>query len=239
MRSRRPGTRRGSGEAIAGAVKAREAATKMPVVSSRPPLLLLVALSSCRVGIEMVAAADTTLPPTFAASSRLGGASTAVARCAVAADAQQMRHSLPVGEALELATVPQEVAASAGELLVSRHGVRTALDLRLVAAGGAEAEELLGHLKDWGLSVGDRAKVRLMLGPPQWAEGKVAAECRDAGDGNDAAVARGLRVAPQQRRVLQDDGGGGLSMDTMAIVLSVLLGAAGYAVQAFTARRAE
>eukprot|EP01052_Picozoa_sp_SAG31_P064269 SAG31_NODE_23139_length_510_cov_1.065693_1_plen_73_part_10 len=73
----------------------------MPVVSSRPPLLLLVALSSCRFGIEMVTAAATTRapPPTFAASSRLGGASTAVVRCAVAADAQQMRHSLPVGEA--------------------------------------------------------------------------------------------------------------------------------------------
>eukprot|EP01052_Picozoa_sp_SAG31_P041149 SAG31_NODE_6160_length_2143_cov_2.173679_2_plen_113_part_01 len=79
---------------------------KMPVVSSRPPLLLLLALStSSRFGIEM-AAADTTLPPTFSASTRLGGTATAVARCALAADAQQMRHSLPVGEALELATVP-------------------------------------------------------------------------------------------------------------------------------------
>eukprot|EP01052_Picozoa_sp_SAG31_P010396 SAG31_NODE_569_length_14020_cov_11.049565_3_plen_186_part_00 len=150
-----------------------------------------------------------------------------------------MRHSLPVGEALELATVPQEVAASAGELLVSRHGVRTALDLQLLAAGGAEAKELLGHLKDWGLSVGDRAKIQLLLGPPQWAEGKAVAECRDAGDGNGAAVVRGPHMAPRQRRVLQDDGGGGLSMDTMAIVLSVLVGAAGYVVQAFTARRAE
>eukprot|EP01052_Picozoa_sp_SAG31_P023659 SAG31_NODE_1965_length_6790_cov_70.718577_1_plen_512_part_00 len=214
----------------------------MPVVSSRspPPVLLLLVLSSCRIGIEMAAADTTPLGPMFAARSRLGGVATgAVARCAVAVDAQQMRHSLPVGEALELATVPQDVATSAGDLLVSRHGVRTALDLQLVAAGGAEAEELLGHLKDWGLSVGDRAKVRLLLGPPQWAEGKAVVECRDFDDGNGAAVARGLHMAPQQRRVLQDNGGGGLSMDTIAIVLSVLVGAAGYVVQAFTARRAE
>eukprot|EP01052_Picozoa_sp_SAG31_P074041 SAG31_NODE_33116_length_347_cov_1.451613_1_plen_73_part_01 len=44
------------------------------------------------------------------------------------------------------------------------HGFQTALDLRLLRAGGAEAAELMDELRGGGISIGDRAKVRLLLG---------------------------------------------------------------------------
>ena len=48
------------------------------------------------------------------------------------------------------------------ELALGGHGLRTALDLRLV--GGLEAEELVDKLRLSGSSIGDRSKVRLLLG---------------------------------------------------------------------------
>eukprot|EP01052_Picozoa_sp_SAG31_P001941 SAG31_NODE_65_length_28565_cov_8.402914_22_plen_245_part_00 len=159
------------------------------------------------------------------------------ARYEVAAAAKRLRHGMPVAEALRLVTVPQEAAASAGDLLLSRHGVRTALDLQLVAADGAESEELLVALKESGLSLGDRAKIHLLFGPQQRRDSELVAKYR-AGEHDESEPVRGLHLPRQQGRMLQA-AAEGLSTDTAAIMLSVLVGAAGYLVQAVTARRAE
>ena len=46
-----------------------------------------------------------------------------------------------------------------------------------------------------------------------------------------ATTATTARSGQRQRRLQGDEGGGGVSFDTIAIVLSVLVGAAGYVVQ--------
>ena len=79
-------------------------------------------------------------------------------------------------------------------------------------------------------SIGDRSKVRLLLGLHGLAlrSGSTHQQC----DGSDRAGATFTRQ-------LQDGADRGMSVDTIAIVASVLVGAAGYLVQAYTARRAE
>ena len=102
------------------------------------------------------------------------------------------------------------------------------LDLQLLIAGGSEAGELMGELKASGLSVGCRAKVRLLIPAARLPPGRPATTGADNNAGSQDS-----HPLPS-RRALQDvpTGSGGLSTDTIAIVLTVLVGAAGYFVHA-------
>ena len=119
---------------------------------------------------------------------------------------------------------------AAAEELLKQHGLRTALDLRVLRDGGPDETELMEHLRAGGISIGDRSKVRLLLREP-------ADDC-----GGTRRLPAPLEVEPvttmessadpglARRRQLQQETGG-MSLDTVAIVLSVLVGAAGYLVQ--------
>ena len=81
----------------------------------------------------------------------------------VAQAAQQICGSTPTGEALLSARLEPATADNIAQLLAGL-GFQTALDLRLLG-GGPEAEELMGELQaDGRLNIGDRAKVRLLIG---------------------------------------------------------------------------
>ena len=117
-------------------------------------------------------------------------------------------------------------------------GFRKALDLQLLA--GPESAELMGELKSKGVAISDRAKIRLLLGdaPPmlrgtplditdnsQLRSGGPHSELSDSHQPTAGATESPLRRAVQEAEAR------GLSMDTMAIAFSVLVGAVGYVVQ--------
>ena len=172
-----------------------------------------------------------------------------ISAAAVAEAAQQVCGSAPIDEALLSVRLRPEAAEDVGRMLAGL-GFRQALDLQLLA-GGPEAAELLGELKAGGLPIGDRAKVRLLVrdravhlgrlvssaGPPALA----AARDDDADHHHDHHHQQPDEemLLPPRRQLQKQDEAGGMSMDTVAIVLTVLVGAAGYLLQALTARRAE
>ena len=163
-----------------------------------------------------------------------GGGCTAVATSAatVARGAKLVCGSVAVDAALRTVLLRPEESEHATRTLITL-GLRTALDLQLL---GPEVDELMDELKASGLSLGDRAKVRLLIGDPEPAHlpPPSTPEARDARTSQDSHH-------PPLRRAMQDAPAstGGLSTDTIAIVLTVLVGAVGYFVQAYTARRAE
>eukprot|EP01052_Picozoa_sp_SAG31_P025677 SAG31_NODE_2266_length_6056_cov_4.832466_1_plen_540_part_00 len=178
-------------------------------------------------------------------------------QCPTAADiiargTQQICSSAPVADSLKSVGLHIQLdddcghrAPAAAPLLhlLEEHGFRTALDLRLLDAVGAEAAELMEELRQGGVSIGDRSKVRLLLREPTDNCGGTR-QCTAAPEGEPATTMTSSADAPGsvRRRQLQQEtagSGGGMSTDTIAIVLSVLVGAAGYLVQAYTARRAE
>ena len=116
--------------------------------------------------------------------------------------------------------------------LLAKHGFQTALDLRLLRAGGADEAELMGQLRAGRISIGDRSKVRLLLGVD-------GSELLRSGSAHQQCGGNADRADTGFTRQLQDGAGQRMSVDTIAIVASVLVGAAGYLVQAYTARRAE
>ena len=106
--------------------------------------------------------------------------------------------------------------------------VHRVLDLRLLV--DEEAEELLGtELKPDGVSIGVRSKVRLLMSATDGASRQERLP-GDQGDPTQSATRTAWGQRPQ-RRLQGDEGDGGVSFDTIAIVLSVLVGAAGYVVQ--------
>eukprot|EP01052_Picozoa_sp_SAG31_P018443 SAG31_NODE_1306_length_8889_cov_17.337315_11_plen_186_part_00 len=110
-------------------------------------------------------------------------------------------------------------------LLLQRHGFHTALDMRLLESGGDEAAELIEQMRLGGTSIADRAKVRLLIGDHR-RDHRLPDSASDAG-------AAGAPTALFGTRRMQNGphSEAGLSSDTIAIVLSVLVGAAGYVVQ--------
>ena len=159
----------------------------------------------------------------------------------------------PAAEALlAVGLQPGEVAADAGRALAGL-GLRTALDLRIIG-GRPEALQLMAALGEAGVSLGDRSKIRLLLEDQAHLDRVVVGDRarrddeRDSG-GSIAADAT-TRNADRQQAVLgtkgdrkadrgQNDGelslhqrrlqaaagdSGGMSMDTVAIVLTVLIG---------------
>eukprot|EP01052_Picozoa_sp_SAG31_P016622 SAG31_NODE_1107_length_9877_cov_4.000102_6_plen_226_part_00 len=127
--------------------------------------------------------------------------------------------------------VPQGKAEAVGERMAALD-IHQVLDLRLLA--GEEAKELLDtELKPDGVSIGVRSKVRLLMSASEAGGGS---QQEPAGMGLSsqqtlATPATTARSGQRQRRLQGDEGGGGVSFDTIAIVLSVLVGAAGYVVQ--------
>ena len=107
----------------------------------------------------------------------------------------------------------------------------------------------MSELKLAGMSVGDRSKVRLLVGDTAHLDRLVGSDVRAGGQvahhnttsrtikGRARSAVDGL---PHDIRRLQSDptkndksaNTGDMSMDTIAIVLTVLVGAAGYALQA-------
>ena len=162
---------------------------------------------------------------------------------------QQLDGSTPVAEAL-LSTRLQPAAAKSAEDMLLRHGLETAFDLRLLGFSQGLQDELASELKQSGLPIGDRAKIQLLIG-----SGSGASARHFTGFGPSSSESGGPRTPeessdhrlhvhvdhphrsdPESRpllagaRRLQADGPG-LSIDTLAIVLSVLVGAAGYVLQ--------
>ena len=146
------------------------------------------------------------------------------------------------GAAVETAlrSIGMQEAEACGRRLVSL-GLPNALDLRLLG-GGPEAEEVMAELKAAGILVGDRAKVRLLVGDRAHLSWVSAASVST--DYMYTAISDGEGL-PQRRRLQADatdtasKADAGMSMDTIAIMLTVLVGMAGYAMQAYLAQRAE
>eukprot|EP01052_Picozoa_sp_SAG31_P000550 SAG31_NODE_16_length_36206_cov_27.355728_19_plen_504_part_00 len=163
----------------------------------------------------------------------------------IALAAQQRCNSLPIGAALRAVQLPSHVADEA-EQLMAAVGLKTTLDLQLIG-NVPEADELMDQLSGNGLALGYRAKLRLLLNDQRWRlpvgapHMSQALESHRSSHGNTQDVG----MAPPkciQRHRLQGGGNGsadGLSSDTIAIVLSMMVGTIGYLVQAYTARRAE
>eukprot|EP01052_Picozoa_sp_SAG31_P026080 SAG31_NODE_2337_length_5921_cov_4.269323_7_plen_173_part_00 len=129
--------------------------------------------------------------------------------------------------------------------LLERLGLRTAADLQILA-GGPEADELLDHeLRAAGVSLAARGKMRLLVGQRRQHTAQSECWCGEAEvlDTQTVDTSHGSNAVTWPRRWLQTSEKGGdspgLSIDTVAIVLSVMIGAVGYVVQAITARRAE
>ena len=175
---------------------------------------------------------------------------SAVAVAEVARTAQLICGAAPVEEALlSVRLQPGEATGAAGQLLEGL-GLRTAVDLRLLG-GGPEAQETMDALKTAGFSIGDRSKIRMLVGDrahlgrllggaAAQAGGEVPADAT-AGTGR-APGSDSLLEASQPRRGLQTEptaDSDGMSMDTIAIMLTVLVGTTGYAMQAYIAQRAE
>eukprot|EP01052_Picozoa_sp_SAG31_P001866 SAG31_NODE_63_length_28659_cov_23.074685_1_plen_239_part_00 len=134
--------------------------------------------------------------------------------------------------------------------LLQLHGFRTALDLRLLATDGGEAAELMMQLQRSGISIGDRSKVRLLLGEfDDHSRAKPARQAHLESDrdgpqraptteeSGDPAVGRARNSSRRQLQDTEKDMDS--HVDTIAIVLTVLVGAIGYFVQGYTSRRAE
>eukprot|EP01052_Picozoa_sp_SAG31_P015539 SAG31_NODE_1002_length_10448_cov_27.630399_5_plen_249_part_00 len=177
------------------------------------PLLLLLA-----------AAAAQSLPP----AAPPDPCPTAAAH--VVSSAQKLCGAAPVAASLQSVGIGGDRTGATAELL-AKHGFQTALDLRLLRAGGAEEAELMEQLRAGRISIGDRSKVRLLLGVD-------GSELRSGGSAHQQCGGSD-RADASFTRQLQDGADQGMSVDTIAIVASVLVGAAGYLVQAYTARRAE
>eukprot|EP01052_Picozoa_sp_SAG31_P036389 SAG31_NODE_4534_length_3158_cov_2.074534_1_plen_637_part_00 len=159
--------------------------------------------------------------------------------------------AVSVEEALHAVMMPEAASHRAAEVLGGL-GFGTALDLELLG-GGEAAAEVLTELKVRGLSPADRAKVRLLVGdrehlrrlisspwsvPAAVVDGPKQSGAPSNCDEQVEEASRLEREWTVQGRQLQGadssssgGGGGGISADTIAIVLSVLVGAAGYVVQ--------
>ena len=174
--------------------------------------------------------------------------------------AYQLCGGAPVDEALlAIGMQPGQAADAAGRALVGLGlqdglglGLQTALDLRLVLGDGPDAHELMSDLQAAGLSLGDRSKIRLLVGDDRTAEqtgghssGRASNDAFStvsiASAGHDGRFA--AASSPQRR--LQADAAdkakdsGGMSTDTLAIMLTVMVGAAGYVMQGYLVQRAE
>ena len=194
--------------------------------------LLLAAAAALQCIVPAVATAETTPHEARCASPEIAAASIRRAT-------RRLCDSQPIADALASVQLGDDaVASTAADLLSNTLGIRTALDLQLLEVGGPEAEELFDSLKAGGLTVGARAKIRLLLQQRGSGGGDTAEQQpRDrAPHLRDGVMDTGGSLhsegdAAHGGRALQEDSSDGMSLDTIAIVLSVLVGGAGYVLQ--------
>eukprot|EP01052_Picozoa_sp_SAG31_P037039 SAG31_NODE_4713_length_3014_cov_13.907033_1_plen_298_part_00 len=125
------------------------------------------------------------------------------ARTAVAHRVRQLCKGTPTTDALLAAGLPSSATVAAAGLL-ERLGFETALDLRLLV-GAQLQEELAAELKTSGLSIGDRAKIQLLVGDgaasrttslrTEWAEVVGGGDCGDACPPAEATSQRRLQTS--------------------------------------------
>ena len=194
--------------------------------------LLLAAAAALQCIVPAVATAETTPHEARCASPEIAAASVRRAT-------RRLCDSQSIADALASVQLGDDaVASTAADLLSNTLGIRTALDLQLLEVGGPEAEELFDSLKAGGLTVGARAKIRLLLQQRGSGGGDTAEQQpRDrAPHLRDGVMDTGGSLhsegdAAHGGRALQEDSSDGMSVDAIAIVLSVLVGGAGYVLQ--------
>eukprot|EP01052_Picozoa_sp_SAG31_P008399 SAG31_NODE_424_length_15826_cov_4.954664_9_plen_185_part_00 len=158
---------------------------------------------------------------------------------AIVRSAQQLCSSSPVADSLRTVGLRGAGAVELA-LALQTSGLQTALDLRLLEADGEDATELMEQLRLAGISIGDRSKVRLLLGGR--SSGGSTAVAQD--DSQTVSSERASETPAiddariTQKRQLQSTSeteSDSISADTIAIVLSVLVGTVGYIVQCVVA----
>eukprot|EP01052_Picozoa_sp_SAG31_P038129 SAG31_NODE_5037_length_2783_cov_49.453800_2_plen_400_part_00 len=213
-------------------------------------LALLLAALPCAAAVGALTADDQFHHPLMSSGARVGTDTTSgrgavddasvQSAAAVARTAREIRGDATIALALMSVRMQPDPAVQASSLLFN-FGLRTAQDLQLLG-GGPEASELMGAIRD-KLSLGDRAKLRLLVGDHAHVErivrdGSTVWPRAQREAGHPPVLGENKHQTPW--RLLQEHTAeDGLSTDTIAIVLSVLVGAAGYVLQALTARRAE
>ena len=154
---------------------------------------------------------------------------------AVAETAQRLCGGVPIEEALLAVRLQPGVETDAAGRALAGLGLRTALDLQLMQAGGPEVAELTDVLTLAGVSLGNRVKIRLLVGDqahqlgrltsadaaqdltgrrpaipqPQQGEGSAADDSVAGGPGAAARKQRRLQTDPAVDKVAAADGGGG------------------------------
>ena len=198
--------------------------------------LLLALLLAAAAALQCVPAVATASAETTPHEARC--ASPEIAAASVRRATRRLCDSQPIAEALGSVLLGDDaVASTAADLLSNTLGIRTALDLQLLEVGGPEAEELFDSLKAGGLTVGARAKIRLLLqrgsGGGHTAEQQPPDPAPHLRDGvmDTGGSLHSEGDAAHGGRALQEDSSDGMSLDTIAIVLSVLVGGAGYVLQ--------
>ena len=156
--------------------------------------------------------------------SGAGGTAAAAAAEQVARAAQLLRGDATIATTLQTVQVGKHNDAKQA---LAALGFATALDLRLLA-GGPEAVELMAALQSGGLGIADRAKIRLLVS-------MAAPVDRTRADHGEQVTTPGHRRQLQD----QDTDRSTLSADTIAIVLSVIVGVCGYLLQAWTSDKAS
>eukprot|EP01052_Picozoa_sp_SAG31_P038173 SAG31_NODE_5050_length_2775_cov_2.843423_3_plen_237_part_00 len=131
---------------------------------------------------------------------------------------------MPTRDALLVVGLSATVADEATRVLLG-HGFATALDLRLLVGRQLQVE-LAAGLKTSGLSIGDRAKIQLLIGDGAVPTNAPLCEFTVSQSTPWSEFISGEGDGGGLRRQ-QTDGDGGLSTDTLAITLSVLVGAVG------------
>eukprot|EP01052_Picozoa_sp_SAG31_P030054 SAG31_NODE_3049_length_4745_cov_3.873870_5_plen_260_part_00 len=133
-----------------------------------------------------------------------------------------------VTQAMLSAGLQLEAANAISADHLSSMGFVTALDLQLLA-GGPESAVLMSELTNRGVSIADRAKIRLLVRDldqlGRLTPHRIMTPDAPILSQEWTTTRRGLQVGAGT------ESGGGVSMDTLAIALSVLVGAAGYVVQ--------
>eukprot|EP01052_Picozoa_sp_SAG31_P014448 SAG31_NODE_897_length_11148_cov_15.102815_16_plen_215_part_00 len=109
-------------------------------------------------------------------------------------------------------------------------GFDVAGDLQLLLPRGPEQTELMEELRARGVSVADRGKIRLLLAGEVRAAGPAMIRLSPGAAAESAGEAQQSPLRSSTRQ-LQETTGAGVSADALAIVFSVLVGAAGYLVQ--------
>lgn len=157
-------------------------------------------------------------------------------------NAAEICSSTPISDALaaQVGVAPQ-VAAFIGEQLAA-HDLAIALDLRLLAP--PERDELFGTLKAGGVSIGVRSKLKLLTRSKidevrSWDLRAGAAPSSSANENAPLKRLQSYGTATPFRRTQENAVGASWSLDSIIIMLSVVLGIAGYILQAWSSQRAN